>query len=146
MYASMHPLDPGTLVIEIPADELLDVHGTLVMDMRNRGPATARDQLMSIIEAAHAGTLGDRYHRPDDDPVTRLEYLREALRAESMSWGELAELQHYGETGQIPADDLELREAAGLPEHDDEPCPSCQELIARGVPVTCEKGQHEGLS
>lgn len=44
----------------------------------------------------------------------RLEYLRGELRAERISYGELAELQGLAES--IPADDVELREAAGLPE------------------------------
>lgn len=46
--------------------------------------------------------------------LDRLEYLRGELRAERISYGELAELQDLSE--HIPADDLELREAAGLPE------------------------------
>jgi hypothetical protein len=45
----------------------------------------------------------------------RLEYLRGELRAEQISYGELAELQGLAE--HIADDDLELREAAGLPEH-----------------------------
>lgn len=44
----------------------------------------------------------------------RLEYLRGQLRAECISWGELAELQ--GLAPFIPADDLELRQAAGIEE------------------------------
>ena len=46
----------------------------------------------------------------------RLERLRAAIRAESISCGELHELQGLGEDGHIPADDVELREWAGLPE------------------------------
>lgn len=52
------------------------------------------------------------------DARVRLEYLRGELRAERISYGELAELQSLA--SHIPADDLELREAAGLPEHDDD--------------------------
>lgn len=44
----------------------------------------------------------------------RLEYLRGELRAERISYGELAELQSLAE--HIDPDDVELREAAGLPE------------------------------
>lgn len=44
----------------------------------------------------------------------RLEYLRGELRAERISYGEISELQSLAEY--IPADDVELREAAGLPE------------------------------
>ena len=47
----------------------------------------------------------------------RLEYLRGELRAERISYGELAELQDLAP--HIGADDLELREAAGLPERED---------------------------
>ncbi len=44
----------------------------------------------------------------------RLEYLREELRQERISYGELAELQSLAEY--IEADDVELLEAAGVPE------------------------------
>jgi len=46
--------------------------------------------------------------------AVRLEYLRGELRAERISWGELAELQ--GLADQIDPGDLELLEAAGVPE------------------------------
>ena len=44
----------------------------------------------------------------------RLEYLRGELRAERISWGELAELQSWA--AHIDPSDAELREAAGIPE------------------------------
>jgi len=44
----------------------------------------------------------------------RLEYLRTELRAERISYGELAELQSLAE--HIKPDDVELLEAAGVPE------------------------------
>jgi len=44
----------------------------------------------------------------------RLEYLRGELRAERISWGELAELQRLAD--QIEPGDVELLEAAGVPE------------------------------
>lgn len=52
---------------------------------------------------------------PDPDaPAARLEYLRGELRAERISYGELAELQDL--IPHIDAGDLELLEAAGVPE------------------------------
>ena len=45
----------------------------------------------------------------------RLEYLREELRQERISYGELAELQSLAE--HIDSDDVELLEAAGVPEN-----------------------------
>jgi hypothetical protein len=45
----------------------------------------------------------------------RLEYLRQELRAERISYGELAELQSLAE--HIEPGDVELLEAAGVPEH-----------------------------
>ena len=45
----------------------------------------------------------------------RLEELREVLRSESISYGELAELQGLAE--HIDPGDVELLEAAGVPEH-----------------------------
>lgn len=48
----------------------------------------------------------------------RLEELRAALRSESMSYGELIELQGLAE--HIEPGDVELLEAAGVPEHGEE--------------------------
>lgn len=48
----------------------------------------------------------------------RLEYLRKELRAERISWGEIAELQSLA--GEIDPGDTELLEAAGVPEHKDD--------------------------
>ncbi len=58
--------------------------------------------------------------RGEASVANRLEYLRGELRAERLSYGDLAELQALGQEGRIPADDLELREAAGLPEQEPE--------------------------
>ena len=48
------------------------------------------------------------------DIKKRLEYLRKELRAERISYGELAELQSLAK--HIDANDVELLEAAGVPE------------------------------
>lgn len=48
----------------------------------------------------------------------RLEQLRKALRAENISYGELAELESLKEY--IDIDDVELRQAAGIPEFEEE--------------------------
>ena len=45
----------------------------------------------------------------------RLEYLREELRQERISYGELFELQSLSEY--LELDDVELLEAAGVPEN-----------------------------
>ncbi len=45
---------------------------------------------------------------------SRLEYLREELRGERISWGELVELQSLASS--IDPSDVELLEAAGVPE------------------------------
>ena len=47
----------------------------------------------------------------------RLEYLRGELRAERISYFELAELQSLA--AHIDPDDVELREAAGVPESEE---------------------------
>lgn len=49
--------------------------------------------------------------------LARLEELRQELRAERISYSELAELQYYAERGCIDANDVELLEAAGVPEY-----------------------------
>jgi hypothetical protein len=52
-----------------------------------------------------------------DPKITeRLEYLRGELRAERISWGELSELQNLA--SEIDPGDVELLEAAGVPEHE----------------------------
>ena len=45
----------------------------------------------------------------------RLEYLRQELRAERLSWEEVAELQSLA--AYIDSNDVELLEAAGIPEN-----------------------------
>jgi hypothetical protein len=52
------------------------------------------------------------------DPKERLEELRAELRAERISYGELAELQDLAE--HIEPGDVELLEAAGVPEFEEE--------------------------
>lgn len=51
----------------------------------------------------------------EDDPKARLEYLRGELRAERIGQGELAELESLAK--HIEPGDVELLEAAGVPEH-----------------------------
>ena len=53
-----------------------------------------------------------------DEIKERLEYLRGELRAKRIGWGEIAELQSLAE--HIDPDDVELLEAAGVPEFPDE--------------------------
>ena len=50
-----------------------------------------------------------------EDVKKRLEELREELRQERISYGELFELQSLAE--HIDPNDVELLEAAGVPEH-----------------------------
>jgi hypothetical protein len=47
----------------------------------------------------------------------RLEYLRQEIRHERISYGELSELQSLAQY--IDPSDVELLEAAGVPEHDE---------------------------
>lgn len=50
----------------------------------------------------------------------RLEYLRGELRAERISYAEISELRDYADAGAIDPGDVELLEAAGVPETNDE--------------------------
>ena len=55
----------------------------------------------------------------DEDGIElRLEYIRQELRAERISYGELAELQ--GLVEHIDEGDIELLQAAGVPENNGE--------------------------
>jgi len=49
-----------------------------------------------------------------NDPYERINYLREQIKAENISYGELEELQNL--VDYIPEWDTQLREWAGLPE------------------------------
>jgi len=60
----------------------------------------------------------------------RLEELRVFLRTESMSYGELHELQSLA--NQIEADDIELLEAAGVPEFPDRETQNRYRMSLRG--------------
>lgn len=71
--------------------------------------STAEVKSMPIIDDAEADRL---------IAAERLEYLRGELRAERISWGELHELQGLAE--HIEPGDVELLEAAGVPEFPDE--------------------------
>lgn len=81
------------------------------------------DAAVSVWTPVPAGRCPFEYEPQHDAPEAyrpagRLEYLRGELRAERISWGELAELQSLAE--HIDPDDVELLEAAGVPEHDDD--------------------------
>lgn len=56
--------------------------------------------------------------KPTKQIKTRLEHLRAELRAERISYGELTELQSLAEY--IEPGDVELLEAAGVPEFEEE--------------------------
>lgn len=64
------------------------------------------------------GLFSDTERVPSAVILFRLEYLRGELRAERISYDELIELQ--GMVGEIDPSDVELLEAAGVPEHADE--------------------------
>ena len=81
------------------------------------------------------GAYGTMYGKPlgrdetyyrSKDPKDRLEYLRRQLRAECISQSELMELESLAEY--IEPGDVELLEAAGVPENDNTMyCDGCQE-------------------
>lgn len=80
------------------------------------------DQFMIKHSSGHCVGLTDDY-KPKDFFIfksyeeLRLEHLRGELRAGTMSYGELAELQSLVKF--IDKDDVELLEAAGVPEFDE---------------------------
>lgn len=67
----------------------------------------------------------------DGEIRERLEHLRAQLRAECISYGELAELQ--GLSDHIDPDDMELREAAGVAEHPAE-CVDITYMVTLTIP------------
>ena len=85
----------GTGFIEVPVEELVN--------------------LVKTLETIIYNSLLKERERYDKELVKRrLEILRKELRGERISYGELLELQSLAEF--IDPDDVELREAAGLPE------------------------------
>jgi hypothetical protein len=70
----------------------------------------------------------------------RLEELRKELRAERISYGELAELESLKEY--IDDDDIELRQAAGIPEFEDED--DDDDKYAKGGMTDADKAMKEG--
>ena len=70
---------------------------------------------------------GEPLVEPPSEIPARLEYLRGELRAERISWGEIAELQSLASS--IAPGDVELLEAAGVPEFPERSgkwsCPQC---------------------
>jgi hypothetical protein len=70
----------------------------------------------------------------------RLEYLRGELRAERISQGELAELQGLAE--HIEPGDVELLEAAGVPEFEEQ-LPPDPEILDSGDLDEVEQGRRD---
>jgi hypothetical protein len=144
---------------ELPAgDELArhaaDAYGhTLNTPERVNRPHGARDFAHAIRDAydmaeprnaaivEHLETLEPE---TPETPAARLEYLRTELRAERISYGELAELQDLAP--HIAPDDVELLEAAGVPEETthaptkDDALLSCIELLSEFL-NTCDNDQ-----
>ena len=105
----------------VTADELApDVRRGAIERLRaeieaNGDPSGYQSRTLADLERA------DR----EEYAAERLEYLRGELRAERISYGELLELQSLA--AHIPTDDMELLEAAGVPEHPETEghCPVC---------------------
>lgn len=91
-----------------PAEKREWAGGRPVLSMRARHPPHPR-RLRQALPAR-------RGQRVMTTPEQRLEAIRASLRAEDVSYGELAELQDL--TPHIGAGDTELLEAAGVPEDD----------------------------
>jgi hypothetical protein len=97
---------------EWPGD-LTDAAGIALYQIANRLAIALVEELRDLTDNLEDDDDTDH----DDDIPARLEYLRGEIRAERISYGEIAELQ--GLAGHIGADDAELRQWAGIPEHDD---------------------------
>lgn len=70
-------------------------------------------------DAWYRGTSTDPRNRAlsgEEQRIVRLEYLRQEIRAERISYGEIAELQSLAP--HIDPSDVELLEWAGVPEHE----------------------------
>ena len=79
-----------------------------------------------------------------DNTKDRLEYLRGELGAERISYGELAELQSL--IPHIEADDVELLQAAGVPEFNEERRAYLLEMLRDGRIPYVEAGLFQSLT
>jgi hypothetical protein len=83
------------------------------------------EQFLIKHRGGHCVGLTDEYKPAEfyaeETPQQRLEYFRKQLRAEGISYAETIELQNL--TQYIDWHDVELREAAGLPEFEEEEQP-----------------------
>jgi hypothetical protein len=83
------------------------------------------EQYLIKHRGGHCVGLTDEYKPADffaeETPQQRLEYFRQQLRAEGISYAETIELQSLEQY--IDKHDVELREAAGLPEFEEEAQP-----------------------
>lgn len=83
------------------------------------------DQFLIKHSGGHCVGLTEEYKPADfyaeETPQQRLEELRKELRAEGISYAEAIELQNLAPY--IDKHDVELREAAGLPEFEEEETP-----------------------
>jgi hypothetical protein len=113
LFATWH--GPGVNLFHVWNDkgEEVDVFSTDVL--------SADAELITDEDAADAILRHFNYRRgmaEGASPEHRLEYLRGEIRAERISYGELAELQ--GLVAHIDPGDVELLEWAGVPEHTDD--------------------------
>jgi len=76
------------------------------------------DTYTLLLDNKEIKMYGETPEKVTPEILARLEHLRKELRAERISYSELAELQSLAEY--IPKDDIELLEAAGVPEFEDE--------------------------
>lgn len=99
-------LEPGDIITQgtLPNGTVatVEVHNWTVTVTYTDG----REHFTSVLAILHVERVSDR-----------LEELRAAIRAENVSWGELAELQNLAPF--IDSDDIELLEWAGVPEEEE---------------------------
>lgn len=90
---------------------------------------SARASLSTVISDVADPPPADA--RSEEETKARLEYLREQIRDESISMGEIVELQ--GMADAIDPSDVELLEWAGVPEHEPEVVAAREWLNGLGI-------------
>ena len=124
----------GRLLVE-GARDLSDAELHRCLDQCVSGPACVRAAI--FLREAGLLTQDDITNEPQPaTPSERLEYLRGELRAERISYGELSELQ--GLAKYIDPGDVELLEAAGVPEFGEEREQQARDYAATKQPATAE--------
>jgi hypothetical protein len=104
-------IDQSNITFKDPTDK--SISGTTILSNYHFRNLVKNGEITKKEQMAKGGAI-----KTPEQIKERLEEIRESIQAENISYGEIAELQSYADY--IDADDVELRQWAGIPEFEDE--------------------------